>query len=229
MVSAKFFYGQCFLQCLQYSQFTHIRNVLWMLFFTFNLNLKEIAMKLLLLTLAFIFPTLAVAATEPDLSPNAPLVYINKNFGFNVKGFKYKQSEFPCDIDKVLVSALVDSSRKEDIRLEPVSTAAKINNGVIPVLAIDIEQLVLGDQQHQFGTKQTSTLPKVQITAALVKNKASIVTAKHTCAIMSLNEFTPSTDVLDLGSNGVTVCDATKKCLQDLSKDVIGWIEPQIR
>jgi len=127
------------------------------------------------------------------------------------------------------VSALVDRSRNEGIRLEPVGTAAKINNGVIPVLAIDIEQLVLGDQQHQFGTKQTSTLPKVQITAALVKNKASIVTAKHTCAIMSLNEFTPSTDVLDLGSNGVTVCDATKKCLQDLSKDVIGWIEPQIR
>jgi hypothetical protein len=185
-------------------------------------------MKLLTLTLALLFPLSAVAATEPPLGAKAPLVYVNQNLGFNVKGYKYKQSEFPCNIDKVLVENLVEQAHSDGIRLEPVSTVAKIRNGVVPVLAIDIEQLVLGREGRQFGTKQESNLPKVQVTAALVKNKDTIVTAKHTCAIMTLNEFTPSSDVLDMGSNGVTVCAATRKCLKDLSKDVMEWVTPQL-
>lgn len=185
-------------------------------------------MKLSLLMLALVFPFLALAAKPtPELSAKAPLVYVNKNLGFNVKGFKYKQSEFPCEIDKVLVENLVEQSKIQGIRLEPIGTADKINNGVIPVLAIDVEKLVLGGRQ--FGTNQESALPKVQITAALVKNKDNIVTAKHTCAIMSLNEFTPVTSVTDLGAYGVTVCSATRKCLKDLSKDVVEWIQPQIK
>ena len=184
-------------------------------------------MKLSILIIALVFPLSALADTTTELGANAPLVYVNKNFGFNVKGFKYKQSEFPCEIDKVLVENLVEHSKAQGIRLEPIGTADKINNGVVPVLAIDVEQLVLGDRK--FGTKQESTLPKVQITAALVKNKNSIVTAKHTCAIMTLNELTPITSVTDLGTYGTTVCSATRKCLSDLSKDVVEWIEPQIK
>ena len=168
-----------------------------------------------------------IAAADEALSDKAPLVYVNKNLGFNVKGFKYKQSEFPCDIDKVLVENLVEQAQKNGIRMEPVSTAAKIRNGVVPVLAIDVEQLALG-QNHQFGTKRDSNLPKVQITAGLLKGKDNMVTAKHTCAIMALNEFTPSSNILDMGSNGVTVCAATRKCLSDLSQDVVQWIEPQL-
>ncbi len=186
-------------------------------------------MKLSILILALMFPLLALADTAPELGANAPLVYVNKNFGFNVKGFKYKQSEFPCEIDKVLVDNLIEESKAQGIRLESIGTADKINNGVVPVVAIDIEQLVLGGEKRQFGTKQESTLPKVQITAALVKNKDSIVTAKHTCAIITLNELTPVTSVTDLGTYGVTMCSATRKCLKDLSKDVVDWIEPQIK
>ena len=183
-------------------------------------------MKYSLMILMLVTPLFAVAEEQP-LSPTAPLVYVNKNIGFNVKGFKYKQSEFPCNIDKLMVENLVEKAKNNGLRFEPVGTADKIRNGVIPVLLIDVEQLVLGSE-HQFGTKQTSNLPKVQITAALLKGKDNMVTAKHTCAIMSLNEFTPSTNVLDLGTPGLTVCDATQKCLQDLSKDVVEWIEPQI-
>ena len=192
-----------------------------------QLSIKHLSIKLALLTLASAFPFVAIA--ESTLSANAPLVYVNKNIGFNVEGYKYKQSEFPCEIDSVLVSNLIDRAQTEGIRLESISTHEKIHNGVIPVLAIDVEQLVLGGENRQFGTKRDSNLPKVQITAALVKGKNNIVTAKHTCAIMSLNEFTPSSNVLDLGSNGVTMCSATRKCLQDLSKDVVEWIEPQIK
>ncbi len=195
-----------------------------------QLNLKVKAMKYSLLILALLTPIVATAANEQQpLSAKAPLVYVNKNLGFNVKGYKYKQSEFPCDVDKVLVDNLVEQAHVNGIRMEPVGTADKILNGVIPVLAIDIEQLALGGEERQFGVKQGSKLPKVQVTAALIKGKDNMVTAKHTCAIMALNEFTPSSDVLDLGSNGVTVCAATRKCLKDLSKDVVQWIEPQIQ
>lgn len=185
--------------------------------------------RLSLLLPALLYSLGVVAEPEPAvLDAKAPQAYINQNIGFNVKGYKYTQSEFPCDIDKVLVSNLVEQAKRDGIRLEPVSTADKIFNGVIPVVAIDIEQLVLGDEKRQFGTKQSSTLPKVQVTAALIKGKDNMVTAKHTCAIMTLNEFTPSTSVLDLGS-GVTVCSATRKCLRDLSKDVVAWVSPQLQ
>lgn len=187
-------------------------------------------MKLSLLILALACPLMAWADSKPaPLDAKAPLVYVNQNLGFNVKGYKYEQSGFPCELDKVLVSNLVEQAHTDGIKLEPVSTAEKIRNGVIPVLAIDIEQLVLGDESRQFGTKQSSKLPKVQVTVALVKGKDDMVTAKHTCAIMTLNEFTPSTNVLDLGSTGTTVCSATRKCLRDLSKDVVDWMAPQVR
>jgi hypothetical protein len=187
-------------------------------------------MKLLLLILALACPLIAFADSKPvSLDAKAPLVYVNQNLGFNVKGYKYEQSGFPCEIDKVLVGSLIDQAHESGIRLEAVSTADKIKNGTIPVLAIDIEQLVLGGEGRQFGTRQNSRLPKVQITAALIKGKDDMVTAKHTCAIMTLNEFTPSTNVLDLGSTGTTVCAATRKCLRDLSVDVVDWIVPQVK
>lgn len=185
--------------------------------------------KLSLLIPALLCPLFAVAAPEPGpLDAKAPLVYINQNIGFNVAGYNYKQSEFPCDIDKVLVSNLIDQANSDGIRLEPVATSDKILNGVIPVVAIDIEQLVLGNEERQFGTKQSNPLPKVQVTVALIKGKNDMVTAKHTCAIMTLNEFTPSTNVLDMGS-GTSICSATRKCLKDLSKDVVAWVSPQVK
>lgn len=194
-----------------------------------RLLINRTLLKLSVLIPALLIPLYATAA--PDAAPleaKKPLVYINQNIGFNVKGYKYKQSEFPCEIDKVLVTNLVDQAKREGINLEPVGTADKILNGVIPVVAIDIEQLVLGNEKRQFGTKQENPLPKVQVTVALIKGKNDMVTAKHTCAIMTLNEFTPSTNVLDLGS-GTTVCSATRKCLKDLSKDVVEWVSPQIQ
>lgn len=191
--------------------------------------IKSSQIKLSLLIPALLAPLFAFAASESaPLDAKAPLVYINQNIGFNVKGYNYKQSEFPCDIDKVLVKNLVTQAKNDGIQLEPVATADKILNGVVPVVAIDIEQLVLGNEERQFGTKQTNPLPKVQVTVALIKGKNDMVTAKHTCAIMTLNEFTPSTNVLDLGT-GTTVCSATRKCLKDLSKDVVAWVSPQVK
>jgi hypothetical protein len=92
---------------------------------------------------------------------------------------------------------------------------------------MDVEQLVLGGEEHTYGTETHSTLPKVQVTAAVIKGK-DMVTAKHTCAIATLREFTPSSSVLDLGTT-TTVCAATRKCLKDLSKDIVDWVAPQLK
>src|SRR5688572_10412230 len=55
--------------------------------------------KLSTLVVALACPLIALSAEPAPLDDKAPLVYINQNIGFNVKGYKYKQSEFPCDID----------------------------------------------------------------------------------------------------------------------------------
>lgn len=169
---------------------------------------------------------LAFSAIALQASAEPPQAYINENLGFNVKGYKYSQSEFPCDIDKNLVALLLEGGKKAGLRLEAAKTADKIRNGVIPVVAIDIEQLVLGSKEHTYGTESHSTLPKVQVTAAVIKGE-ELVTAKHTCAIATLNELTPSSSVLDLGTN-TSICSVTRRCLRDLSKDIIEWVAPQL-
>lgn len=171
-----------------------------------------------LLSLYVISP-LAVAREQKTL------VYVNQNFGFNVPGYKYEQTELPCDIDKNLVELLIKDSTKTGLTMEPVNTAEKVHNGTIPVLVIDIEQLALG-KEYSFGTKTTDKLPKVQVTAGILLGQ-ELKTAKHTCAIATLNELTPSSDILDLGVN-LSVCDATQKCLRDLSKDIIEWAAPLV-
>lgn len=174
-----------------------------------------------------VFATALVFATVTGhVTAEQPQAYINQNLGFNVPGYKYSQSEFPCDIDKNLVALLLEDGKKAGIRMEAVNTADKIRNGVIPVVAIDVEQLVLGSKEHTYGTESHSTLPKVQVTAAVIKGEG-LVTAKHTCAIATLNELTPSSSVLDLGTN-TSICSVTRRCLRDLSKDIIEWVAPQL-
>ena len=178
-------------------------------------------MKIPVFATALLFATVTGHVTAAQ-----PQAYINQNLGFNVPGYKYSQSEFPCDIDKNLVALLLEDGKKAGIRMEAVNTADKIRNGVIPVVAIDVEQLVLGSKEHTYGTESHSTLPKVQVTAAVIKGEG-LVTAKHTCAIATLNELTPSSSVLDLGTN-TSICSVTRRCLRDLSKDIIEWVAPQL-
>lgn len=153
------------------------------------------------------------------------IIYINENMGFNVPGYKYAQSEMPCDIDKNLVNYMIEDGAKVNLDMQAVSTAEKVNNGSIPVLLIDVEKLALG-KEHSYGTTAKDNLPKVQVTAALLIAD-QLETAKHTCAIATLNMLTPSTDILDLGVN-YTICSATQKCLKDLSKDIVEWVVPQV-
>lgn len=170
------------------------------------------------------------AAEAPaQAGSGSPAAYINQNIGFNVKGYKYKQSEYPCNVDKVLVDEITKRGKANGIDIQPVATADKIRNGVIPVVAIDIEQMVLGEQaDRQFGVKTEGNLPKMQVTAAVVKGK-EMVTSKQTCAIMLLSELAPANDPTDLGGAGVTMCSAMRRCIKDLSKDIVDWAGPQLR
>ncbi len=155
----------------------------------------------------------------------SPEMYLNQNLGFNIPGFNYQQSDYPCELDKVLVLSLIERSKKEGIDMQPTGDPDKILNGKLPVLAIDVEELVL-NKDFRFGSKSKSNLPRVKVTTALIKGQdgKDTVTAKHSCTIATLNEFTPSSDILDMGTTA-TVCKATQKCLRELSKDIVQWVE----
>ncbi|HEY7886023.1 MAG TPA: hypothetical protein VIC08_13855 [Cellvibrionaceae bacterium] len=160
---------------------------------------------------------------------DTPQLYLNQNLGFNVPGYNYAQSEYPCDLDKVLVQSIIDRGAAQKLQIEAAGTADKLQNASIPVLAIDIEALVLGEEQ--FGTRSRSNLPSVKVTTALIHEDLpeGFVTATHSCAIATLNQLTPSSNVLDMGTYGHTVCSATHKCLNDLGKDIVQWVKPQLR
>lgn len=178
--------------------------------------------KILLASSLCIFTSTSFANAEPMQQK----LYINKNLGFNIAGFKYTQSEIPCEIDQQLVAMLTEEAKNKGINAEPVSTAAKIRNGVIPVLAIDIEELVL-NKDFKFGSKTRSNLPQIKVTAGIF-NSDAIQTQEHSCSIATLNELTPSSNVLDMGTV-TTVCSAMHKCLKDLSKDIAAWVELPIQ
>lgn len=160
----------------------------------------------------------------------APQIYLNENLGFNVEGYNYAQAEYPCDIDKVLVEKIVERGKAENLRIEPVSTPDKIHNSEIPVLAIDIDALVLGSEKFTFGTRSSSNLPSVRVTAALIDKSLpeGFVSARHSCAIATLNQLAPRSSVLDLDAGGHTVCSATHRCLNDLSRNIVRWVKPQV-
>ncbi len=191
-----------------------------------NIRSFFIAIPLSIATLATGLSATSFAAsgeTRPDL-------YLNKHFGFNVEGYKYEQSELPCNIDKVLSEKIINDAKQEDILIEATGEASEIRGGDMPVLAIDIEALVLGSEEYTYGTKSRSNLPSARVTVALVKHKPkqSFTSAEHSCAIATLNELTPSSDILDLGSTGHTVCSAMEECLDDLSRDIVQWMAPQL-
>lgn len=184
-------------------------------------------MKSLNLSAALLFSCFsAVSLTQADDS--TPDVYLNQNLGFNVEGYNYTQSELPCEIDTTLVAKIVEGATNKGIRMEAARTADKLLNGDVPVLAIDIEALALGSD-FTFGTETRSNLPSVKVTAGLIDEDlpGGVVTAKHSCAIATLNQLTPSSNILDMGTTH-TVCSAAHKCLNDLSNDIVEWISPQL-
>lgn len=169
------------------------------------------------------------AASSVAQSTGDADIYLNEHLGFNIEGYNYAQDELPCEIDTTLVSKILERAEERGLNMQAVSTADKIQGGEKPVLAIDIEGLALGSEEFTFGIDTDSNLPSVQVTAGLLhaSEPGSAVTAGHSCAFASLTEFTPSSDVLDLGTTH-TVCSATQKCLNDLSNDIVQWVAPQL-
>lgn len=175
--------------------------------------------------------TISAAALGATQASSAPQLYVNPVLGFNVEGYNYSQSEFPCQIDSVLVDRISEYAKSQGLGVEVTGNADKIKNADAPVLAMDIEALSLGEG-YSFGTKSKarSNLPSVRVTAALIGEQfaGGFVTAEHSCAVATLSEVTPSSSVLDLGTYGVTVCSASHKCLSDLAHDIVRWAKPQV-
>jgi hypothetical protein len=154
-------------------------------------------------------------------------VYLNESVGFNVKGYKYTQKTFPCEVDKKLIVSLLDQGKKQNLPMELVGTPEKLRNGTIPVLAVDIEQLALGKEGFNFSRSKNNSLPMIKATAAIITG-GNVVSSKHTCAFATLSEFTPASSVLDLGT-ATTVCRAMRKCVGDLGKDIMTWAESELK
>lgn len=171
-------------------------------------------------------PTAALHAAEQRGRPD---LYLNPTLGFNIEGYSYSQSEFPCQIDSVLVSEIRDYAEKQGLDVRISVTESELERAAVPILAIDIEALSLG-KDFSFGTEARSNLPSVHVVAALIGKQFAegYITAEHSCSIATLNELTPSSNVLDLGTYGVTVCSATHKCLNKLARDIVDWAEPRI-
>lgn len=184
-------------------------------------------MKVLILVSVFIVSLVSVNAVAQTKE-----VYLNRDIGFNVKGYKYNQEELPCEVDKYLVEDLVERGKKQDLNFTTVGTGDKIDKPNAPVLAIEIDSLSLGKEGFNFGRRGAdNVLPAVKVTAALIRgeDQGGNVLAKHSCAILHVNEVSPgSSGILDMGTYGVTVCDATKKCLRELNNDVVDWVKPQV-
>ncbi len=173
---------------------------------------------------------LALSLANPAVAQSpAKQIYLNENIGFNVSGYNYAQAEYPCDLDKVLVEQIVRRGESQGIDIEAVGTADKLFSGERPVLAIDIDGLVL-NEDFSFGMRTQSTLPSVRVTAALIKEDSpdGFITAQHSCSIATLSHFTPSSSVLDMGAYGHTVCSATRTCLRDLSRDIVRWVDREL-
>lgn len=179
------------------------------------------------LSAALLFSCISMAGLA-QADDSAPDIYLNQNLGFNVEGYSYAQSEFPCEIDTTLVAKIVERATSKGIRMEAAGTADKLLNGKVPVLAIDIEALALG-QEFTFGTDTRTNLPSVKVTAGLIDEALpdGVVTAKHSCAIATLNQLTPSSNIMDMGTTH-TICSAAHKCLNDLSNDIVEWVGPQL-
>ncbi|MFO1368870.1 MAG: hypothetical protein U1F46_07740 [Marinagarivorans sp.] len=154
-------------------------------------------------------------------------VYLNENVGFNVKGYKYTQKTFPCEVDKKLMVSMLDQGKKQNIPMELAGTPEKLRNGAIPVIAVDIEQLALGKEGFNYTRSKNNSLPMIQATAAIITG-GNMVSSKHTCAFATLNEFTPASSVLDLGTS-TTVCRAMSKCATDLGKDIMTWAGSELK
>ena len=179
--------------------------------------------KLLCVTLL----SLCAAMPSANAQESKSLVYVNKNMGFNVEGFQYNQPVLPCNVDKRLVELLIVKGKNAKLDIEAIESKEKIENGTIPVVLIDFEQLALGEN-HSYGTEANFNLPKIQITAGVLKNN-KLQTAKHTCAIAALAPSSLPTDVVKFDHPGVSICAEAQKCLEDLSTDIVGWLKPQVK
>lgn len=168
-----------------------------------------------------------VNATTLHAKDSNPLVYVNKHVGFNIEGYNYKQPALPCDVDKRLVELLVKKADNADIDMQIVDSKEKVENGDVPVVLIDFEQLTLGED-HNYGTEANFNFPKIQINAGVLKNQ-ELQTAKHTCAIALSTPSVMPTDVVKYNVPAVSICTEAQKCLEDLSTDVVDWLKPQVK
>lgn len=176
-------------------------------------------MKKGLITLAVLAPVLVACSSAPTLKSNAKTVYINENVGFAVKGYSYKQDGLVCDIDNYLVSALIDKAAAQNINLVRVKTATQQG----PLLALDIESLVLGQNQREY-IGNNAVEPEIGVAAGLIiKSRVPELTSISQQCVAFSDQMAIS-NVAGGNSN----CSSLNRCVRRVSGDIIDWLAPQL-
>lgn len=174
-----------------------------------------------ILKLAVLVSVLLVTACSgtPTVNGDAKTVYINENVGFAVKGYSYKQDGLVCDIDNYLVNALVDKAAAKNIKLVRVKTASQQG----PLLALDIESLVLGQNKREY-IGNNAVEPEIGVAAGLlVKGRSpELTTISHQCVAFS------DQMALSNAAAGSSNCSSLNKCARRVSGDIVDWVVPQI-
>lgn len=161
----------------------------------------------------------AACSSTSTVSGNAKTVYINENVGFAVKGYSYEQDGLVCDIDKYLVTALVDKAAAKNINL--VRTKVVSQQG--PLLALDIESLVLGQNERAY-IGNNAVEPKIGVAAGLlIKGRAPELTAISQQCVAFSDQM-----ALSNAAAGGSNCSSLNKCARRMSGDIIDWLAPQI-
>jgi len=164
---------------------------------------------------------LSACTQQSQLDESSPVVYINKNLGFAVKGYSYEQQGLVCDIENYLVESLVNAAAYEGIRLELVSTAQQTQSKA-RLLALDIDTLKSGQNKRDFVGHQ-AVEPELGVVAAYVDRD------KGTDVLMSNHKCVAFSDQMGLDSAGSSSnCNLLRQCARRLSGDVISWLAPKL-
>lgn len=162
---------------------------------------------------------MAACSSTATMNGNAKTVYINENVGFAVKGYSYKQDGLVCDIDNYLIDAMVDKAAAQNINLVRVKTVSQ--NG--PLLALDIESLVLGQNKRTY-IGNNAVEPEVGVAAGLLieGRTPELTTISHQCVAFS------DQMALNNSAGGSSNCSSLNKCARRVSADIVDWLAPQI-
>lgn len=189
--------------------------------------------KIQLTTSGLLSLTLALCGctSAPELSENAPVVYLNPSVGYDANGYQYAQAEFPCSIDEYLVEKISEQAAHRGIKIIETTSHHDLENSD-NLLAIDITDLPNTKSHVYVGSK--STQPKLALSAVFLDRSSAdldIQKKEESCSGTITYNSQPLSESRAGSANTSLItnfCSEMRKCGKQLSKDLSKWLEAHI-